>query len=316
MNKKVTTCVMSDSTEASKLDNSKKPVLQPMRFTDILDGIFDLYRSRFKLFFTIAVVYYISKFGNELLDAFLFSGSASPNIILLDSATSLIEYFVGCFVIGALAYASMQTYLGRPITARAAFRQVFRRILPCCYGWFFIFFIIAVLTVLTLNFFGSRSRGSIAAILVISLLAVYFIIRWRFYGLSVLFEEVTARNALRRSSELVKGTWWRVFGISVAIYLLALMVMSVLIGCWGIILLLTGVIESASVLRMVARTLSPAVNEVGWLSCVLQNFIIVSISTFSTLPIWGIGFALLYFDLRIRKEGFGIEMIMDNRGSE
>ena len=316
MNKKVTTCVMSDSTEASKLDNSKKPVLQPMRFTDILDGIFYLYRSRFKLFFSIAVVYYFSKFGNELLDAFRFSGNASPKIILLDSATGLIEYFVGCFVMGALAYASMQTYLGRPITARAAFRQVFRRILPCCYGWFFIFFIIVVLTVLTLNFFRSRSRGSIAAILVISLLAIYFIIRWRFYGLSVLFEEVTARNALRRSSELVKGTWWRVFGISVAIYLLALMVMSVLIVCWGIILLLTGVIESASVLRMVSRTLSPRVNEVGWLSCVLQNLIVVSISTFSTLPIWGIGFALLYFDLRIRKEGFGIEMIMDNRGSE
>lgn len=307
---------MSDSTEASKLDNSKKPVLQPMRFTDILDGIFYLYRSRFKLFFTIAVVYYFSKFGNELLDAFLFSGSSSPKIILLDSATGLIEYLVGCFVMGALAYASMQTYLGRPITARAAFRQVFRRILPCCYGWFFIFFIIVVLTVLTLNFFRSRSRGSIAAIFVISPLAVYFIIRWRFYGLSVLFEEGTARNALRRSSELVKGTWWRVFGISVAIYLLALMVMAVLIACWGIILFLTGVIESASVLRMAARTLSPRVNEVGWLSCVLQNFIVVSISTFSTLPIWGIGFALLYFDLRIRKEGFGIEMIMDNRGSE
>ena len=299
---------MSDTTAASKLDNSKNPVLQPMRFTDILDGIFDLYRSHFKLFFSIAVVYYISKFGNELLDASVFSGSSSPKIILLESATSFIEYFVVCFVLGALAYASMQAYLGRPITARAAFRQVLRHILPCCCSWFFIFFVIAVLTVLTLTFFEVRSSGTIAAILVVSLLAIYFIIRWRFYGISVLFEEVTAKDALQRSSELVKGTWWRVFGISVAIYLLALMIMAVIFVCWGIILLLTGVLELDSVLRMVARTLSPRVNEVGWLSCVLQNFIIVGISTFSTLPIWGIGFALLYFDLRIRKEGFDIEM--------
>ena len=287
-----------------------------MRFTDILDGIFDLYRSHFKLFFTIAIVYYILKFGNELLDAFLFSGRSSLKIILLDLATSFTEYFGGCFVLGALVYASMQVYLGRPITARAAFRQVLRRFLPCFYGWFFIFFVIAVLTVIILRFFESRSSGSIAAILVVSLLAIYFIIRWRFYGMSVLFEEVTPRNALRRSSELVKGTWWRVFGITVAIYLLAIMVMSVFFVGWGVILLFSGVTESDSVLRMVVRILSPRVNEVGWLSCILQNFIVVSISTFSTLPIWGIGFALLYFDLRIRKEGFGIEMIMDNRGSE
>ncbi|MXV76646.1 hypothetical protein F4Z99_20565 [Candidatus Poribacteria bacterium] len=307
---------MSDSTEALKLGNSKKLALQPMRFTDILDGIFNLYRDHFKLFFSIAVVYHISRFGRELLDAFFFYGSNSPKILLLDAATSFTEYFVGCFVLGALVYASMQAYLGRPITARAAFRQVRRRIRPCCYGWFFLFFIIVVLTVLIFRFFGSRSGGSMAAILVTSLLAVYFIIRWRFYGMSILFEETTARNALRRSSELVKGTWWRVFGISVAIYLLGLMVMSVLLVCWGIVLLLTGVTESASILRMVARILSPSVNEVGWLSCILQNLIVVSISTFSTLPIWGIGFTLLYFDLRIRKEGFDIEMMVSNRSVE
>ena len=291
-------------------------VLQPMGFTDILDEIFGFYRNHFKLFFSISVVYYISKFGHELLDAFFFYGSNSPKILLLDSVVSLSEYFVGCFVLSALVYASILVYLGRPITARAAFRQVLRRILPCCYGWFFVFFLLVVLTVLTFRFSASRSGGSIAAIFVASLLAVYFIIRWRFYGMSVLFEEVTARQALRRSSELVKGTWWRVFGISVAIYLLGLMVMSVLFVGWGIVLSFAGVTESASVLRMVARVLSPRVNEVGWLSCIFQHLIIVSISTFSTLPIWGIGFALLYFDLRIRKEGFDIEMMVSNRSAE
>ena len=302
------TYVMSDSTAVSKLDNSKKLALQPMRFADILDGIFSLYRNHFKLFFCIAVVYHISKCSHVMVDAFFFYGSNSPKIILLDSATSLIEYFVGCFVLGASVYASILAYLGRPITARAAFRQVLRRILPCSYSWLFLFFTFAALTVLILRFFDARSGGSVAVILITSPLAVYFIIRWRFYGMSVLFEEATAMKAFRRSSELVKGTWWRVFGISVAIYLLGLMVMAVLLGCWGIMLSLTGVIESTSVLRMVSRILAPRVNEVGWLSCVLQNLIVASISTFSTLPIWGIGFTLLYLDLRIRKEGFDIEM--------
>ena len=192
---------MLEPTGASQLSSTQKPTLQPMGFTDILDEIFSLYRDHFKLFLSIAAVYHIPQFANELLDAFFFHGRSSPKMLLMKSAFNFSEYFVGCFVLRGLVYASMQAYLGKRITARDAFRQVLRRFLPCFYSWLFVFFILAFLMVLIMMSIGSPNGVNFVLLLLVSLLAIYFIIRWLFYGMSVLFEDATAKNALRRSSE-------------------------------------------------------------------------------------------------------------------
>ena len=44
-----------------------------------------------------------------------------------------------------------------------------------------------------------------------------FAVRWGFYIEVILLENLSVTNALRRSSELVRGAWWQVFGTFVLI---------------------------------------------------------------------------------------------------
>ena len=295
---------MLDAIDTSKLSNHQKPTLQPMGFTDILDGTFSLYRNHFKLFVSIAAVYHIVRFGSELFSTFLLS----PNAPFIKSALDFFDYLVSCFVLGGLIYASMQTYLGRQVTLRAALQRVVHRFLPCFYGWLFVLLVIVLLTVLTGMLFRFSIGFGFVLALTLSLFAIYFLVRWLFYGMFILFEGSTVGTALRRSTELVEGTWWRVFGITVAIYSISLMIALVLLATCFFLVILTGIIDEAPFLEMISRMLSPPVSEMGWLSYVILRFMVRSVFTFTTLPIWAIGPTLLYFDLRIRKEGFDIEM--------
>ena len=143
--------------------------------------------------------------------------------------------------------------------------------------------------------------------------AIYFGTRWVFYSLAALVEENSAKNALRRSSELVKGKWWRVFGITLAILLLALVIQTILQFS---LLFVFGVTQSTggdgNLLEMLGRMFLPELTTwAGLVTYVIQHVIYQLVASLM-LPIYPIGFTLLYFDLRIRKEGFDIEMRVTN----
>lgn len=295
---------MLEAMDTLKLRNHQEPTLQPMGFTDILDGTFSLYRNHFKLFVSIAAVYHIARFASDLLSTFILS----PIAQFIGSVLNFFDYFVSCFVLAGLTYASMQTYLGRQVTLRAALQRVLHRFLPCFYGWLFVFLPIVLLTVLIGMLFRFSIGFGFVLALILSLFAIYFLIRWLFYWMFILFEGSTARTALRRSTELVEGTWWRVFGITVAIYAISLMIALILLAACFFLFTLTGIIDEAPFLEMISLMLSPPVSEMGWLSYVILRFMVRSVFTFTTLPIWAIGPTLLYFDLRIRKDAFDIEM--------
>ena len=143
--------------------------------------------------------------------------------------------------------------------------------------------------------------------------AIYLGVRWGFYAQAVLIEEHSATNALRRSRELVKGAWWRVFGIILALILLAFMIQTVLQFS---LLFVFGFTEEISgeegLWEMFRRMFAPELT--AWdelVTYVIQSCINYFVTSLM-LPLTVIGFTLLYFDQRIRKEGFDIEMDVTN----
>ena len=111
---------------------------------------------------------------------------------------------------------------------------------------------------------------------------------------------------MRRSSELVAGAWWRVCSLIVVIIFLVLMIQWILLISFVLILPLVGIDGGERDLVELIRSLvweehSPKERYH------LLHIINTAIATL-TLPIVGIGITLLYFDRRIRKEGFDIEM--------
>jgi len=127
---------------------------------------------------------------------------------------------------------------------------------------------------------------------------IYTILMSLRYSLAVpacVVENMKARKAIRRSIELAKGSWGRIF-------LLGLLV--------GVIkLALVGVTQA---FVFVAAFKHPGQQLGLGLSAISQ---IISFFTTSFLgPIWAAGITLFYYDQRIRKEGYDIEWMMQAAG--
>ena len=267
----------NDSPQASDSEATTTTSLQPMEFTDILDTTFSLYRNHFRLFLGISAVYFFSHIVSST-----FTHWAS---LFCDMVVEILCY-------GWLAYANAQVYLGKHITAHVAFRQVKLRF------W---------------NLFGSSLFYWLVAVLLgITIIgvpfAIYFFTRWGFYVQAVMVEETSATKAFRRSSELVKGAWWRVFGIMFAILLLSLMIQLILVTSSTLIFALSGIAGEIDLLDIIRQTMWGPHAEIEGVLHLLHA--IQSAISALTLPITAIGFTLLYFDRRIRNEGFDIEMML------
>ena len=291
---------MNERNDLVQSDNSEttSTALQPMSFVDILDGMFMLYRNHFGLFLGIVAVYIVIGLGLDLISVSAATSMAWDTSIVITVFIGIGSFIVSFLVAAGLAYASAMVYLDREMTAQGALQQAWRR--------FFSLLGSAIL-------WGLVVSGLFVTIIGIPF-AIYFSVRWGLYTLPVLFEETTARNALRRSTELVRGTWWRVFGIMLAVAVIGFMISFILEVSFGFILTLIGVAEvegGSTPWEAIRRLFIPLPNEVGWLPYAIRRFVSVAIAGLA-MPIGIIGSALLYFDLRIRKEAFDIEMQVTN----
>ena len=105
----------------------------------------------------------------------------------------------------------------------------------------------------------------------------------------LLLEGKKGTGALGRSWELVKGRWWRTFGLLAAGYVLIIVISGIL---EGIILGLTVVaVGDDSALAVVLSSIARLVSEV------------------LTTPFIAALTIVLYFDLRVRKEAFDLQVI-------
>jgi membrane protease subunit HflK len=101
------------------------------------------------------------------------------------------------------------------------------------------------------------------------------------FAQSVVIEKHGVIESLRRSKELVKQNWWRVCG------LIIMLAMFILIPLW------------------IARAIGEGITNVPAVGQVLSVLAILF-----TVPVYIIGTTLLYFSLRIKKEGFTKEKLV------
>lgn len=278
--------------------------LQPMGFMDILDTVFSIYRNHFRLIFRICTVYFILTLGVQLstgISTFFFESSGLQGMaIAINPVATWITTLISLFSLGALLFTGAQIYLGKPITAGAAFSQVTRRFWSYLGSSLLLMIVVALLalTIIGIPF------------------ALYLGIRWGFYGQAVLIEETSATNALKRSRELVRGSWWRVFGIMLALFLLSFMIEIVLqfflLFAFGFTEVI-GVEDGA--LEMFRRMVTPELTAWDGLAAYIIHSFINNAVGGLLLPLTPIGITLLYFDRRIRKEGFDIEMMATRQGN-
>ncbi|MYB95442.1 hypothetical protein F4054_22860 [Candidatus Poribacteria bacterium] len=303
---------MLNPNDTSKADNSQIPMLQPMGFGGILDATLSLYRNNFRFFLAIIPIYIVWIGLQEAVVIWLLEISNTSNLDnLISDVENLLDNLVYMFCVGVFVIASSKIYLGKPITFRVAFQQ-FRSQFPIYFRSSLLFLI--PYTILTLE---SIETSIITLLSPLSLLSLAFLcvfyISWVFYGHAVLLEGFTAMEAFGRSRILVRGTWMRVCSITLAILLLEIGIYYILGGSLGVVFALLGIVQDGSLMEIIGNLLSLKYIDIRptSLDSLIMYIVYLGWDAF-TLPIYAIGVTLLYFDLRIRKEGFDIEMRVRN----
>jgi uncharacterized membrane protein len=139
--------------------------------------------------------------------------------------------------------------------------------------------------------------GAVLTLLGFVLLVVPGIWLWAAFAVAVpalLTEGVKGRRALGRSRRLVRGRWWPVFGILILGYLLTGIVIGVI----------TGLLET-TLLTDVAKSAA---------AVVALDAVANTIATTLTTPFVAALVTVIYFDLRVRKEGFDLQLLAERIG--
>jgi Membrane domain of glycerophosphoryl diester phosphodiesterase len=173
------------------------------------------------------------------------------------------------FVEGAITLAAIDVAMGRPATLASCLKGVLRRY------W----------ALLGLALFGVL----LVPLLLCFPLFLWILVRWAVSVPALLAEGIGPIGSIRRSWQLTRDNWWRLFGI-LAVVVIIQAVMSWILG----------------VAAVPIAVLIPFASEL------VRGSIAITISTLGTAvvtPILYLCFVLLYFDLRIRKESFDLDQL-------
>jgi len=274
---------------------SMRARLRPMGIGDILDETFRLYRENFVLFLAIvAIIEVPAQIINLLITLSVpipatvtSSGSlttAQVNDLVnatatrtgLTSLTTLVTAFATAIMTAALAVAISNRYLDRTATVGESYRATLNRLGSLLVAIVWTGFRLILL--------------AIACVVIIGIpFLIYFAVAWSLLSQVVMLENVSGGSASARSRELIRGYWWKTLGLNIVVVLLVVILSS-------IPALIAGAAFSTGAGSTSGRIL--IVGIVGLIIGVLVR------------PIQIIATTLLFYDLKIRKEAFDLEAMV------
>ena len=296
--------------------------LRPMTLGEILDRTFQLYRRNFLLFTTIAVVsaLVVTLWSaiNLLLTQQLASDHHLMALRILSASSVMLSYIVAFIAAGltfaALTFAVSQIYLGQPVDAVGAYQRVKAHLLryaglnlaSVIIAWS-PFFLLLVAMIIAMGMAGRMPIASRRSVLTVVMglsglamllfipLCVWLSSRYSMANAAAISESLSIRAALKRSVQLSKGTRGRII-LGTACIAVVQMVISI-----------------AALAPIFSFSVHHAPHLPLWVS-VYQLALGFVVNTLC-VPLYGIIFALFYYDARIRKEGFDVEWLLDRSGA-
>ncbi|MFJ8277469.1 glycerophosphoryl diester phosphodiesterase membrane domain-containing protein [Streptomyces griseoviridis] len=301
--------------------------LRPLGVGEILDGAVSTMRTHWRtvlgISLTVAVVTQVVVIllqGLVLDDASRTMDLDDPNAssqevframgnaLLGLGAVSLIALIGTVVATALLTTVTSRAVLGKPVTTGEAWRDA-RPQLPKLFG--LILLLLAIV-------FGLVLIGAVPGIIVAvsgwgdagaaliglgclagAALALWLMIRFSLASPTLMLEKQGIGTSMRRSAKLVRGSWWRVFGIQLLATIIANLVSSLVVLPFSVIGALAADGGFVSLLD--------ESSGLGW------TFLIVSgigsvIGSMITFPITAGVTVLLYVDQRIRREGLDLEL--------
>ncbi len=199
--------------------------------------------------------------------------------VLLLIVLALAAVLLSLICHGAAIYAVGVRELGLSASLVSCFGLALRRTVPLVLGW------LALLVALVSLFVPIILIGAFLGQGVVLLgvpWAIFLLVSLWFYPQVIIFERRGPLASLVRSRELVKNNWWRIFGVA-TVYVVIYIVFQILVE----VAIVSPLSLASTVLGLVIGTLIGSIS-VPWIA---------------------VGSTLLYFDLRMRKEGFNLQAL-------
>lgn len=321
------------------IEQNALPRLRPMTLGDMFDAAFRLYRRYFLTFIGVAALLQVPMAIAQMALQFTIGGNfltewmralttpalpgTSPFSTLpfgqlamymgLTSALSIGQVLlVQSLINGALANAVSRAYTGQPVSILDAYRIGWRRffalvgaamvpllastvlfgVLAACIGGSFFFLLRG----------GDTNSGALAGVLIVivffgalilvGLALAFFYVRLLLTTQTIVLENQGPLAGIARSWRLTNGAFWRALALVVLLFLLAY-VISVI---------------PTSMVSFVLQLISA-----GDLTALMRNQAIVSgigvLGQLLVLPFQLVIYTMLYYDLRMRKEGYDLELM-------
>jgi hypothetical protein len=262
--------------------------LRPLGLGEILDDIFRVYRRRFGLLVGIALILsvpgllvqilagqadqigFIGTAFSNLGNPAAFAAQPPPQINLVGFGAGYLVVLVTIpFAVGGISQAAIDLALGNPVSVRSALLAVLRR------------------------YWGLLGLSLLYLLLSVTFICfpvfVWLFVRWSVAIPAQLAEGIGPVRALSRSWDLTRGSWWRIFGTLLVMYLLQ----SAVGGALGLLAYPIGLF-------------------VPFVPPVVHGAIVLTLGTASqalVLPVLYLCVVLIYFDLRIRREHFDLDQL-------
>src|SRR5579862_3275315 len=270
--------------------------LRPLSLGELLDRTFFLYRRNFLLFTGIAAIPYslllAVSLGSVLFDSKIAFPQFPPTAAPIPPAAAFSGMFTGIMIVSivgtvaflysaaASVFAVSEIYLGRSASIIGSLKSASRKFFP-------------LLGVVILTFLIM-----IGGFILLIIPAFYFMCRLAVAMAAAVLEEIGPGTAIRRSFELTKGFAGRAFMIYLLYFALAFAVGGALQFPFGILI--------------VVYAKQPAMLTV-WMGLMQVSSFFVRVLV---APIGTISMSLYYYDLRVRKEAFDLQLMMQAVGGD
>lgn len=266
--------------------------LRPMTLGEVLDRTFTLYRENFLLFAGISALPHLItlffNFGFLMFQRSAATGSgpnlSSPGLIGSVVVAALVGAFLALLALGlaqaATVSAVSELYLGRPTSVRDSYTQSIGSIL-----------IVVGIIIMT-----GLATGVGLIFLIVP--GIYIACRLAISVPVAIVEKESPVAAMERSMELTKDYAGQMF-----LLLLLVTVLTYVVG----ILLQFPVLISTFTAAMAKRQPSVGVTAYSYIATYVSQVVVSPIGTISA--------CLMYYNLRVRKEGFDIQHLMNSLGN-
>ncbi|MCX5200844.1 glycerophosphoryl diester phosphodiesterase membrane domain-containing protein [Streptomyces sp. NBC_00237] len=300
--------------------------LRPLGLGDILDGSVSTARAHWRTVLGVTVVVAVLvQIADILLQKFVLPAptpiTADPETnptealrqsldsmqdTMISTVPSLLIGMIGTlFTTALLTIVVSRSVLGRAVSLGDAWREAKPR-LPHLLGLTLLLTLgaLAIMTVGMLPgwLLGSAGGAALAALgaLAAAVVVVWLWIRFSLASPALMLERQSIGQALRRSSKLVQGSWWRVFGIQLVTALLTAIVSMLIVMLFSTIALVTDGSGLDGLVKGDASEFSWAFLVIGGIGAVIASCI--------TYPISAGVSVLLYIDQRIRREALDLDL--------